>query len=117
MRLLLGEPGAAQVEAILEGEEEVFLPFMTIMELRYVLLRRFPAGRVLDIIETLRATRAEIVESNVAWGITAAEVKAGGGLSLADAWNAALALWHDAKLVHKDPEFDRVKGLKALRLR
>jgi predicted nucleic acid-binding protein len=46
----------------------------------------------------------------------AAEVKSRGGLSVADAWIASLALLHDAELVHKDPEFDAVEGLRAHRL-
>ena len=117
MRLFLDESGAEQVQSILEGKEAVFLPFMTLMELRYVLLRRFPPDRVSEIIETLQATQAEVVESNPEWGVAAAQIKAGGGLSLADAWNAALAVRRGAKLVHKDPEFDRVEKLKALHLR
>jgi predicted nucleic acid-binding protein len=115
--LFLDRPGAAQVEAVLDGDDELLLPFMTLMELRYVLARLLPPERVRDIIETLRATRARVVESDPEWGVVAAQVKARGGLSLADAWNAALALVHDARLVHQDPEFDRVDGLKALRLR
>jgi len=117
MRLLFEEPGADRVQAILEGEEDVFLPFMVIMELRYVLLRRFSVDRVIQIIELLRATTAEVVESDPEWGIRAALVKSRGGLSLADAWIAALALLRGATLLHRDPEYDQVQGLKALRLR
>ena len=46
----------------------------------------------------------------------AARVKASGQLSLADAWMAALALLHDAQLVHTDPEFDNVAGLRSVKL-
>ncbi|MBI2354313.1 MAG: PIN domain-containing protein [Deltaproteobacteria bacterium] len=42
----------------------------------------------------------------------AAEIKARFPLSLADAWIAAAALELDAILVHKDPEFEKVSGLK-----
>jgi predicted nucleic acid-binding protein len=116
--LLLDQPGADEVERILSGEDDdVLLAFMTLMELRYVLARVLPPERVRDIIETLRATGATILESDPEWGIIAAQVKARGGLSVADAWIAALALIHDARLVHKDPEFDPVEGLKAVRLR
>ena len=38
------------------------------------------------------------------------------GLSLADAWNAALALMLGAELIHKDPEYDEVPDLKHRRL-
>jgi predicted nucleic acid-binding protein len=42
----------------------------------------------------------------------AAEVKARFPVSLADAWIAAAALLMDAVLLHKDPEFERIDGLK-----
>lgn len=93
------------------------LPFMTVMELRYVLGRTFPAPRVDQIMGTLRASGAPIIESNPSWGTAASRLKARGGLSLGDAWIASLALMHDAELLHKDPEFDRVEGLRSYRLR
>jgi len=46
----------------------------------------------------------------------AAEIKASVPLSFADAWIAASALELDAVLVHKDPEFEQVEGLKQERL-
>jgi predicted nucleic acid-binding protein len=115
--LFLDRPGAAQVEAIFDGGDEILLPFMTVMELRYVLARVLPPDRASDIIHNLLATRAEARESTPEWGVVAARVKARGGLSLGDAWIAALALLHDAELVHHDPEYDSVEGLQAVRLR
>ena len=110
------EPEAGQVEVVLRQPDNLMIPFMTIMELRYVLLRAFTDSHAGQIIETLRSCGASIVESSPDWGIQAAAIKARGGLSLADAWIAALALTHDAELVHKDPEFDSVEGLRSLRL-
>jgi ribonuclease VapC len=115
--LLDDQPGADQVQAVIEGEEEVFLPFIALMELRYVLLRKFAPERVAELIEIIRATGVRIEESTPEWGVRAAEVKSRGGLSLADAWIAALALLRRATLLHHDPEYDSVQGLKALRLR
>ncbi len=89
---------------------------MTIMEAQYVLARTFTPAQVGQLIATLRDLGAPIIESNPVWGVAAARVKSRGGLSLADAWIASLALMHDAELVHKDPEFDRVDGLRSLRL-
>ena len=116
MRLFLGESEAEEVQEIVEGDEPVALPFMTLMELRYVLLRQLPRPQVDRILTTLRAWPVDIPESDPRWGEAAAEVKAKGGLSLADAWNAALALLRDYELVHKDPEFDGVSGLRAIHL-
>ncbi len=110
------EPEAGQVEVVLRQPNHLMIPFMTMMELHYVLLRVYSETHVDQIIETLRSCGAAIIESSPMWGIQAAEIKARGGLSLGDAWIAALALMHDAELVHKDPEFDRVEGLRSLRL-
>ena len=111
------EPGAGKVEPVLRQPSSFLLPFMAIMELRYVLVRTFPPPRVDQIIRTLRASGAPIIESNPAWGAAAARLKVRGRLSLADAWIASLALLHDAELMHSDPEFERVEGLRSYPLR
>ena len=111
------EPLGAQVrDMLLQQPSNLLLPFMTIMEAQYVLARTFSPSEVEQFIATLRGLGAPIIESDPAWGVAAARIKSGGGLSLADAWIAALALMHDAELVHKDPEFDRVEGLRSYRL-
>ncbi len=116
MSLLRDEADADHVERILNAPEQVVVPFMAIMELRYRLARELPADRVDYLLEMLVASRVEVPESTPEWGRRAAEVKTNGGLSVADAWIASLALMRDAELVHKDPEFDRVPGLRAMKL-
>ena len=113
MRLLLDQPGADEVQRILEGDEPVALPFIALMEVRYVLLRQLPAEQVDQLVTLLRASPVEVPESDPAWGYVAAQVKSRGGLSVADAWMAALALLRNATLVHRDPEFEGVSGLQA----
>ncbi len=113
---LKDEAEADQVEALLRQQDDLLVPFMTLMEIRYVLRREYSITRVDQTIETLRGSGVVIIESNPGWGVVAADVKSRGGLSLADAWIASLALMHDAELVHKDPEFERVEGLRSLRL-
>ena len=113
---LKDEAEADQVEALLRQQDDLLVPFMTLMEIRYVLRREYWITRVDQTIETLRGSGVVIIESNPGWGVVAADVKSRGGLSLADAWIASLALMHDAELVHKDPEFDRVEGLRSYRL-
>jgi predicted nucleic acid-binding protein len=56
------------------------------------------------------------MESSPEWGREAARIKSRVSLSIADAWNAALAVMLGAELVHKDPEFDHVPELKHRRL-
>ena len=110
------EAEADQVEAVLRQQDDLLVPFMTLMEIRYVLRREYSLARVEQTIETLRGSGISVIESNPGWGVRAADVKSRGGISLGDAWIASLALMHDAELVHKDPEFDRVEGLRSYRL-
>jgi predicted nucleic acid-binding protein len=116
IRFLRDEAGADQVQRIVEGEEPVLLPFMTIMEVNYVLRRTLSAPEVEHAMAALREWPVTIAESSPEWGRRAAELKSRGGLSVADAWIASLALLSDAELVHKDPEFDAVEGLRSHRL-
>lgn len=120
------EDGASQVLEILElasqGTDaekegvEVYLPFMAMMEFEYMASRRFTVSVVDQALRMIGAWPVERVESSPEWGSQAAHVKSKAGLSVADAWNAALALMRDAELVHKDPEFDQVEGLRRVRL-
>jgi len=111
------EPSGAQVRDMLHQQpSNLLLPFMTVMEAQYVLARTFAPSQVDQFIAILRGMGTPIIESNPGWGEAAARLKARGGLSLADAWIASLALLHDAELLHKDPEFDRIDGLKSKRL-
>jgi len=120
LALFKDEEGAQKVEDILEacedGRSVACLPFMSLMEFEYTTLRekdRPTTERALSIIQAWPVKR---MESSPKWGRRAAWVKSQVSLSLADAWNAALALMLDAELVHKDPEFDQVPGLKHCRL-
>lgn len=55
----------------------------------------------------LKQLKAEILwQANEAVLLTAAHLKAGNRLSLADSIIAAFAIQHEATLLHKDPEYD-----------
>ena len=99
-----------------EGQATLLLPFLALMEVEYILLRRVQPERVVAAVSMLENWPATIVESNAAWRRQAALVKASDGLSLADAWMAALAMLSNAQLVHKDPEFDNIAGLRSAKL-
>ena len=124
MTLLLQEDGFHQVVDLLDRSSrlpnsedyEILIPFVALMEAEYQLLRRIPEEEVERDIQIIQAWPVEISESNPEWRYHAARLKAPGRLSLADAWIASLAMMVDAELVHKDPEFDGIGGLKALRL-
>jgi predicted nucleic acid-binding protein len=124
MALLNDEPGQEVVQGVLaqaQGEAAaetplIYLPFLALMEAEYLMLRRHLPEDVERYMELVLGWPAQVVESNPIWRHRAATLKASGGLSVADAWIAALALYLEATLVHKDPEFDRIQGLQVVRL-
>jgi predicted nucleic acid-binding protein len=119
LTFLLEEPEADQVADALyqvkAGRERLLMPFMTLMEVRYRLLRDYPSVAEMSMA-LISSWPSQTYESTPEWRERAARIKAGAGLSMGDAWIAALALMHDATLVHKDKEFDRVASLRSLHL-
>lgn len=129
LTLFKAEPGAEVVMAILSGggragqvvhevtrPPDVHIPFMALMEFEYHALRAYGVPGTERAKRALNAWPVQVAESDPAWRHEAARLKAEGRLSLADAWIAALALLRNAELVHKDPEYERVEGLRELRL-
>lgn len=99
-----------------DGQTRLAIPFMAIMESAYQLIRRFSVEDGSKFRLTAGEWPATVFHSNDRWIHEAATIKARSGLSLADAWIAALALMLNAELVHKNPEFDGVPGLRSVRL-
>ena len=120
MAFVQGEAGDDVVRQVLRDARaagnEVLLPFMALMELEYLLRRGMAADDVDYWLDAIQDLPVRVIESATPWRRAAAAVKSQAKLSLADAWMAALALMNDAELVHKDPEFDSVAGLKHIRL-
>lgn len=116
------EPGADQVEEILEAARQdppacqISVPFMALMEMHYQLLREMTSEEAAEAVSRVQLWPATFPESDPVWRVRAAEVKALGRLSVADAWIASLAYLLDAQLVHKDPEYDALDGIGAVRL-
>lgn len=118
LSVLGDEPGADEVAGILSNPAyTVFINAINVGEVTSIVLRRHgpeEARKVEDAIydhpriQVAGATRERIR--------AAAELKAGAGLSLADAFAAALALELGAELVTGDPEFESLVG-RGLRLR
>jgi predicted nucleic acid-binding protein len=120
MTVLFARSGHERVVEVLDkagSSDSVLLPFIALMELEYNLLRALSRPEAVDALRLVEAWPVEIVESSPGWRHAAAEVKSRGGLSLADAWIAALALVRGATLLHHDPEYDQVPALKALHVR
>ena len=120
LTVLNNEPGVGAVLDVLEaarsGEARVYVPFMALMELEYMSLRQRSREATQGILTLVESWPVEIEESTQEWRHEAARAKAGASISLADAWMCSLACLLDAELVHKDPEYDGIRGLRALQL-
>jgi ribonuclease VapC len=110
------EPGADRVEKLLRlaqsGSSTIFVSFMTRMELLYRITIDEGHEQAEAAVRLLDASGVEWVSCEPAILEEAARLKAGGGLSVADAWVAATASLREAVLVHKDPEFKRAAGVR-----
>jgi predicted nucleic acid-binding protein len=109
-------PGSDEVEArIADAQKQrcrLLVSFMTRMEILYLIRREEgeeAGGASLRLIDSFPlewiSCDAEILEQ-------ASRIKSEGGLSVADSWIAATAMVHRAILLHKDPEFVRVRALE-----
>ncbi len=120
MSYFLGEDVKNVVSHILslaqKHETAVYVSFMSFMEIlyrvwklsdeetgrnTYIMLRNLPVKEVMQDEDLL---------------IKAADIKAQNNLSVADAWIAATSLKTGSTLVHKDPEMDKIKGIKLKKL-
>lgn len=114
MTLLEDEDGAERVEMLLR-DEDVLLPFMTLLEIYYIPLREHS-----EDVADIRYAMLKHSGATILWGVdeplllTAGRLKAPYRLSLADALIAALAMRHQAVLVHKDPEMEALADLLQL---
>ncbi len=115
------EQGADRVEALLRlgraGRARVLLSFMTRMELLYRIGSDEGEEAAAAAVRLLDAAGVDWISCEPAILEEAARIKAQGGLSVADAWVAATAVVREAMLVHKDPEFGRVRHVRQERLR
>ncbi len=121
MTLFEDEDGAETVQRLLErakkGEIIVFTSFVSFTEFFYITLREKgeeEAKKRIKIMDRLVITR---VESSQEFGLIAGRLKATHKISFPDTWIAATAMFYDAILVHKDPEFEQLKDkVKVLEL-
>lgn len=120
LTVLNREDGLDKVLVLLEmakdAQDVLYLPFMTLMELEYLLLRRRSPEETMAILTLVKAWPVHISESTEEWRHQAAVIKSQIPLSVADAWIASLAILHEAELVHKDPEYEQVPDLPMVKL-
>jgi len=112
------EVGANEVERILreaeKGECEVYLSFITLMELCYRLWQEEGEQSAKEILAETRALPIQEIGQDNDLLLKASHVKASFSLSVADSWIIATAWEKKAMLVHKDPEFEQVKQIVQL---
>mgnify|MGYP001612407712 CR=1 FL=1 len=115
------EDGADVVEEFLDrakkGQASLHISAMTAMEIYYVSLQEGDEREARDRLLLVRALPVTELPLEDALVLPAARFKARYKISVADAWIAATAAVHNLTLIHKDPEFDRLKeGVSLLAL-
>ncbi len=114
LTLIEDEDGADVVQELLQrakrGEIKIFASFVLFTEVFYITLQERGEAEAHARLELMEKLAIERVESSAEIGILAGEFKALHRISFADAWVAATAKFHNAVLVHKDPEFELLKA-------
>lgn len=115
------EEGADLVENLLarakKREASLHMSKMTAMEIYYVSLQEGDEKEAHDRLLLVRSLPVIELPLDDDLVLPAARFKGRWKMSVADAWIAATALVHNFTLVHKDPEFDRLKeGVSLLSL-
>jgi predicted nucleic acid-binding protein len=109
------ERGADRVETLLQQATRkrcrLLVSFMTRMEILYLVWRdegEQPARDALRLVDSFTLEWVGCEPGILDWS---AQIKSKGGLSVADSWIAATAIIHDATLIHKDPEYQKLKEM------
>jgi len=112
LAFLQDEPGAQMVEDLLVAEDtEVSMSAINLGEVLYIVHRSF-GEQAATLVETkvLDTPKVKVMEASWVRVRAAAKVKAGGGISFADCFGAALAEEMDATLVTSDADFRRLEA-------
>ena len=114
--LLYGEPGVNTVRELLEESERdrasVYLSVVTLTEVVSSLSKTHGESVARDELQVVLSLPAQIESPTRAQGAEAGWLRGRYRLSTADAIIAAQAMAAGAELVHKDPEFELVVGLR-----
>lgn len=120
LALFLAEPGFDIVRAVFaeagKGRREVRIAQITLLEIANSLCRLYDEATAREDIRLLKELALIIDTPTDAQCIEAGLLRSAIGLSTAGALIAVQAMAADAELVHKDPEFEAVIGLKQRRL-
>ena len=109
--------GDAAVRAVIERADRIYMPFITLGELRTGFLAGGrTAANERTLVEFLRSPEVEVLLADEATTHEFARVmsdlrKGGGPLPTNDVWIAALCIQHGAPLYTRDRHFDRIPRL------
>ena len=105
------------LESAKRGEIIILASFVSFTEIFYITFQEEGEDQADNRIRLMNMLPIKRVESSQELGLTAGKLKAENRISYADAWVAATAIFYDAILVHKDPEFEQLKDkINLLRL-
>lgn len=109
------EPGADEVEAHVAaawlGLVALHASFVSLTELQYIRLNERSPDSADELLAWVKKQPVQWLHSDAELCCEAAKLKAAYRISFADAFVAATAQRLDATLVHKDPEFDALRGV------
>jgi predicted nucleic acid-binding protein len=109
------EEGADAVERILRSGARVSVSFMSYMEGRYKIWKNTGKEESEEFSQYLNLLSLERIDITDQIFEKAIEIKATNSLSVCDSWIIATAMITGSALVHKDPEFEQVKGIVKLK--
>jgi len=109
------EEGADTVERILRSGTRVSVSFMSRMEGRYRIWKNTGKEESEEFSKYLNLLSLERIDITDQIFEKAIEIKATNSLSVCDSWIIATAMVTGSVLVHKDPEFEQVKGMVKLK--
>jgi len=109
------EEGADIVERILRSGTRVSVSFMSYMEGRYRIWKNTGKEESEEFSKYLNLLSLERIDITDQIFEKAIEIKATNSLSVCDSWIIATAMVTGSVLVHKDPEFEQVKGIVKLK--
>ncbi len=111
--LFENEDGVNKVRRLLgqakRQEINILASFVSFTEVYYITIQEEGEDAAENRIKLMGMLAISRVESSPDLGLIAGELKARNRISFADAWVAATAIFYNAALVHKDPEFKQLK--------
>ena len=112
------EPGADVVEqkivAAEAGNIKLGASFVSLTEAFYITHLSQGQARAQEFVAVVKSWPMKIIYPDESLCLAAGEIKATHSVSLADAFVAATAQLASAVLIHKDPEFEPLKGTISL---